>query len=142
VTDAPKPSAQLSPTEVTALITLIDTRLGRMEDRIIARLDQNSAGATERWVKHDAELAENTKRVVARFMVVEADLLTVSKSIDVHLAREHDAAIALNARVKPVKSTLRWVVVNWRSVLVLLFGLLGFFAILSDLAVRYLGGAS
>jgi hypothetical protein len=113
-----------------------------MEDRIIARLDQNSAGATERWVKHDAELAENTKRVVARFMVVEADLLTVSKSIDVHLAREHDAAIALNARVKPVKSTLRWVVVNWRSVLVLLFGLLGFFAILSDLAVRYLGGAS
>ena len=142
MTDAPKPSAQLSPTEVTALITLIDTRLGRMEDRIIARLDQNSAGATERWVKHDAELAENTKRVVARFMVVEADLLTVSKSIDVHLAREHDAAIALNARVKPVKSTLRWVVVNWRSVLVLLFGLLGFFAILSDLAVRYLGGAS
>jgi hypothetical protein len=44
--------------------------------------------------------------------------------------------------VKPVKSTLQWLVVNWRSVLVLLFGVLGFFAILSDLAARYLGGAS
>jgi hypothetical protein len=113
-----------------------------MEDRIIARLDTNSAGATERWNKHDAELAENTRRVVARFAVVEADLLTVSRSIEAHLDREHDAAIALDARVKPVKSTLQWLVVNWRSVLVLLFGVLGFFAILSDLAARYLGGAS
>ena len=139
MTDAPKPSAQLSPTEVTALITLIDTRLGRMEDRIIARLDQNSAGATERWVKHDAELAENTKRVVARFLLIEKCLDDHIVIANAHFGREHDAVRVSAARQRPVRLTISWLAANWKDLVILAVGVLVVLGILG-IEWRALGG--
>lgn len=117
-------NGRLSPTEVTALITLIDTRLGRMEDRIIARLDVNSAGATERWAKHDAELAENTKRVVARFLLIEKSLDEHMVIANDHFAREHDSVLVSAARQRPVRLTVAWLAANWKDLVILAVGIL------------------
>lgn len=110
--------------DVTALVGLMSGMLDRMESRIIARLDDNSRLASERWTKHDAELAANTSRVVKRFEVIEADLLTVSNCLKGHLDAAHDAEVATDARVRPVKSVGRWVVVNWKSLALLVIAVL------------------
>jgi hypothetical protein len=112
-----EPNGRLSPTEVTALITLIDARLGRMEDRIIARLDLNSAGAAERWLKHDAELAVNTKRVVDRFALLETALDKHVVAMDAHLIAAHDAELISAARIAPVKLSLGYAEKHWRTFL-------------------------
>lgn len=122
--------AQLSPTEVTALLSLIDTRLGRMEDRIIARLDENSTGATERWAKHDAELAENTKRVVARFLLIEKALDDHIQIANVHFEREHDAVILSAARQRPVRLTVAWLGDNWVQIILFLISMLALLGVL------------
>jgi len=123
-------NGRLSPTEVTALITLIDARLGRMEDRIIARLDANSAGATERWVKHDKELAENTKRVVDRFILLEAALDDHLQIANLHFDREHDAALLSTARQRPVRLTVAWIAANWMQIALLVIAILTILGIL------------
>jgi hypothetical protein len=124
MTDDLQPNGRLSPTEVTAFITLIDARLGRMEDRIIARLDQNSAGATERWAKHDAELAENTKRIVARFLLIEKCLDDHIVIANAHFGREHDAVLVSAARQRPVRLTISWLAANWKDLVILAVGVL------------------
>ena len=124
MTDDLHTNGRLSPTEVTALITLIDARLGRMEDRIIARLDQNSAGATERWAKHDAELAENTKRIVARFLLIEKCLDDHIVIANAHFGREHDAVLVSAARQRPVRLTISWLAANWKDLVILAVGVL------------------
>ena len=124
MTDDLQPNGRLSPTEVTAFITLIDARLGRMEDRIITRLDQNSAGATERWAKHDAELAENTKRIVARFLLIEKCLDDHIVIANAHFGREHDAVLVSAARQRPVRLTISWLAANWKDLVILAVGAL------------------
>jgi len=122
--DESQTNGRLSPTEVTALISLIDARLGRMEDRIIARLDLNSAGATERWAKHDLELAENTKRVVARFLLIEKSLDEHMVIANAHFGREHDAELVSRERQRPVRLTAAWLGANWKDLVILAVGVL------------------
>lgn len=119
------PNGVLTANDVTALVGLMSGMLDRMETRIIARLDENSIRATERWKKHDDELEANTKRIVDRFEKIEADLIDVSRCIHGHLAKEHDEEVALQARVKPVRTIGLWLAMNWRSLLLALLALLG-----------------
>jgi hypothetical protein len=108
-----------------ALIAHMTDLLSKMENRIMERLDDNSRGATERWAKHDRELEQNTKRVIARFEIIEADLLTVSKALEAHLDKEHDEELATQARVKPIRTVGLIVVQNWKSIALAIFALLG-----------------
>ena len=130
MTDEPQANGRLSPTEVTALIALIDTRLGRTEDRIIARLDANSTGATERWVKHDAELAENVLRTTNRFLLIERALDDHIQIANAHFDREHDAVVTSAARQRPVRLTLAWLAANWKDLVILAVGALVILGIL------------
>jgi hypothetical protein len=123
-------NGRLSPTEVTALISLIDVRLGRMEDRIIARLDTNSAGATERWNKHDAELAESTKRTTDRFVLIESALDEHLQIANLHFDREHDADLLSAARQRPVRLTAAWIGANWMQIALFLISILAILGIL------------
>jgi hypothetical protein len=108
-----------------ALVAHITGLLAEMEGRIMDRLAANSQGATDRWKKHDDELAANTKRVVDRFEVIEKDLLEMSRCLHGHLAKEHDEEIALQARVKPVRTLGLWMAQNWRSIMLALLAILG-----------------
>lgn len=119
--------SSLSGADMLALLTRIDDMLGKMEQRIMDRLTENSQGAAERWRKHDEELARNTKRVVDRFEIIEKDLLAVSTCLNAHLDKEHDEEVATQARVKPVKSVAAWLVLNWKSILLALLALAGIF---------------
>jgi len=128
--DESQANGRLSPTEVTALITLIDARLGRTEDRIIARLDLNSAAATESWRKHDLELAENTKRVVARFVLLEKSLDEHLQVANVHFAADHDARVTADARSRPIKGVAHFLVANWIAIALLIISTLAILGIL------------
>jgi len=115
----------LSGADMLALLTRIDDMLGKMEGRIMDRLAANSQGATDRWKKHDDELALNAERGNKRFEKIEVELLEVSRCIHGHLAKEHDDEVALQARVQPVRTASLWLAQNWRSLLLALLALLG-----------------
>ena len=117
----------LTGADMLALLTHITSLLDAMEGRILDRLNANALGAADRWKKHDEELAANTKRVVERFEVIEKDLLEVSKCLHGHIAKEHDEEIAMQARVKPVRTFGLWLAQNWRSILLALLALAGIF---------------
>jgi UDP-2,3-diacylglucosamine pyrophosphatase LpxH len=115
----------LTGADMLALVSHITGLLSEMEGRIMDRLSANSQGATDRWKKHDDELAANTKRVVDRFEAIEKELLDVSRCIHGHIAKEHDEEIAMQARVKPVRTFGLWLAQNWRSIMLALLALAG-----------------
>jgi hypothetical protein len=125
MTDETTNGTSLTATDVTALVTLMSGMLDRMEGRIIGRLDDNAQGAAERWERHDKELAANTKRITDRFMVIEAALDEHLQVANIHFAKEHDSEIATEARVKPVRTAAGWLWANWKTIVLILFALLG-----------------
>ena len=133
-------AAPLSVADATGLIAAMASLLNTSTQTILAQLAQNSAGAAERWKIHDAELERNRAAIVARFLVIETALDEHLQVANAHFAKEHDEDIVMDARIRPVKTGAAWLVANWRSILLLLFGSLGFLAVLADLVARYLGG--
>ena len=129
----------MSVTEVTGLVQLFNNQLLAMEGRIVAKMDDNSRAASERWVKHDHELEVNTKRIVSRFEAVESSILTVEKALKTHLDREHDEEVASQARVQPIKGFVAWFWRNWRDVLLLAIGIIALLTFLTDWFGHVLG---
>lgn len=119
----PEGTGTMTVSEVTGLVNLFNNQLALMEGRLVNKMDDNSRLASERWVRHDAELDRNTKRIVARFEAIEGSILTIEKTLNAHLDKEHDEEIATEARVKPVKNVAGWFWRNWRDLLLLFIGL-------------------
>jgi len=134
----PEPDPILTVVETTGLLALLHTMLGDMERRLVERLEANALGATDRWKLHEEAESREHKSLLDMILVVQRDLDSHLLVANAHFQREQKSDIAMDARVRP----LRWVLVNRRDILILLFGLLGFFAVAADLAARYLGGAS
>ena len=134
----PEPDPILTVVETTGLLALLHTMLGEMERRLVERLEANALGATDRWKLHEEAESREHKSLLDMILVVQRDLDSHLLVANAHFQREQKSDIAMDARVRP----LRWVLVNRRDILILLFGLLGFFAVAADLAARYLGGAS
>lgn len=129
----------LTASEITGLIGLFQTMLDAMEGRIIDRLDANSRGASDRWRKHDEELAANTQRVVARFERVEAAIATTAKALEMHLDREHDDDVRMDARIRPIRGSLGWVWAHWRDLVLLGIGLVALGTFIVEAFGRVLG---
>ena len=134
----PEPDPILTVVETTSLLALLHTMLGEMERRLVERLEANALGAFDRWKLHEEAEQREHKSLLDMILVVQRDLDSHLLVANAHFDREQKSDIAMDARVRP----LRWVLVNRRDILILLFGLLGFFAVAADLAARYLGGAS
>jgi hypothetical protein len=133
-----EPDPILTVVETTGLLALLHTMLGEMERRLVERLEANALAATDRWKLHEEAESREHKSLLDMILVVQRDLDSHLLVANAHFQREQKSDIAMDARVRP----LRWVLVNRRDILILLFGLLGFFAVAADLAARYLGGAS
>ena len=134
----PHPVA-LTASEITGLIGLFQTMLDAMEGRIIERLDANSRGASDRWRKHDEELAANTKRVVERFEKVEAAIATTTKVLQAHLDREHEEDVRMDARIRPIRGTVGWLWAHWRDVVLLIIGVIAAGTFIVEAFGRVLG---
>lgn len=119
----PESTGTMTVSEVTGLVNLFNSQLALMEGRLVNKMDDNSRLASERWVKHDAELDKNTKRIVARFESIEGSILVIERTLNDHLDKEHDDEVAMEARVRPVKSVAGWFWRNWRDLLLLFIGL-------------------
>ena len=133
-----EPDPILTVVETTGLLALLHTMLGDMERRLVERLEANALAATDRWKLHEEAESREHKSLLDMILVVQRDLDAHLIVANAHFDREQRSDIAMDARVKP----LRWVLVNRRDILILLFGLLGFFAVAADLLSRYLGGPS
>ena len=134
----PEPDPILTVVETTGLLALLHTMLGEMERRLVERLEANALAATDRWKLHEEAEQRDHKSLLDMILVVQRDLDSHLIVADAHFEREQRSDIAMDARVRP----LRWVLVNRRDILILLFGLLGFFAVAADLLSRYFGGPS
>jgi hypothetical protein len=119
----------LTVAEVTGLITLFGTMLDRTERNIIARLDDNSRAASERWAAHDRVHDEQREKAVERFLAIEERLDATNRLIVAHLEKEHDEQVAIEARIVPIKTVFTKIAANWRSIALFVFvvlSLLGF----------------
>lgn len=117
--------------DMLALIVHITSVLTDMEGRIMDRLTENSAGATDRWTKHEQqhvdEYTARLKMVMDRFAKVESALDDHIAETNAIFARMHDERIASDARVQPVKTVAGFLIANWRSIALAILALLGLF---------------
>ena len=132
--EPPVPSLNGSVGDAAALIAAVATLVSGSTATIMARLEENSRGATERWRLHDEELARNRAAITAKFEKIEreleAEVQRVERALEEHLVvanahfqREHDDDLVLRARIEPVKSGVAWITANWKTV-VLVVGLI------------------
>lgn len=122
--------------DAAALIAAVATLVAGSTQTIMARLDENARGATERWRLHDEELARNRAAITAKFEKIENELTAevnrVESALEAHLVianahfqREHDDDLVLRARIQPVRSGVAWIVANWKTVGLVLAMLVG-----------------
>ena len=143
--------------EASGLIAAVAALIASSTATIMARLDALERGETTRWRLHDEELERNRATITAKFEKVEnelaAEIVRVEKALEAHLvlanihfAREHDDDLVMQGRVRPLKTGIAWIGANYKNALIALFAvlgfLLGFAAIVADLASRYLGGGT
>jgi hypothetical protein len=121
-------ATSLTATDVLNLVSLFDKSLERMENRLIAKMDENSQGAAARWKRHDEELTANTKRIVERFEKLEKALDEHIQVANLHWAKDEREEIANEARIKPIKGIAGWLWRNWRDLLIIAIGLMAFAA--------------
>jgi hypothetical protein len=126
--------------DAAALIAALGALVNASTATIMARLEENSRGATERWRLNDERVADDARRSEARVEKIEKSILVVQRALEMHLDGHHDEAVVMDGRVRPLKNGVAWMVANYKNIVILLIGLLGFFAVAADLASRYLGG--
>jgi len=122
----------LSVAETTALINVFAGMLNSSTQLIIARLDDNARMASERWVRHDAELERNRELVGARFLNVECALDAHLMVANAHFAKEHDEDLVMDARVQPVKTSLAYVAAHWKTAALVVLSVVGLLGVWLD----------
>jgi len=158
VTDDQPPVVNGNPVvEASSLIAAVAALIAGSTATIMARLDALERSETTRWRLHDEELERNRATITAKFEKIEtelaAEIVRVEKALEAHLvlanihfAREHDDDLVMQGRVRPLKAGIAWIGANYKNALIALFAvlgfLLGFAAIVADLASRYLGGST
>jgi hypothetical protein len=143
-------SAGMSVVEVTALVTLFNQMLQGSTASILAAMAANSAAASERWQKHEADhaadLADATRRITDHFALHEARMKAIDKRIDEsgnlltdHLDKEREEDVRMEARVKPITRSVGWLVDHWKELALLLLGIATLInLILNSLQVVYI----
>ena len=136
LTDSTLPSnGSMTVTEVTGLVQLFNNQLLAMEGRLVAKMDDNSRMASERWVKHDHDRERILEDIEKRFGKLESEMCkqtaALAEDLKAHIAiadaywtKEHEAEIALDARLTPVKGLIGYVRTNWKTILLLIVSLL------------------
>jgi hypothetical protein len=128
MTDDEQPSlpeipARWSASDVLGVINVFERMLLAMESRLVAKMDDNSRSASERWASHDLTLAANEKKIITRFERLEGDLIKMEEVLNGHLRKEEHEDLVNEARIRPIKGSLAWFWRNWRDILLLFIGL-------------------
>lgn len=122
----------LSASEITGLIGLFQQMLDTLESRVLARIDLFADGANERWKRHDDDAERYRDNVTARFVRIEETVDKLAAAVADHHARQHDEDVAMDARVRPIRTVSGWLWSNRTNLLVLLIGLFGALTFLFD----------
>jgi len=133
--ELPVSNGTMSVTEVTGLVQLFNNQLLAMEGRLSSKMDDNSRMASERWVKHDHDSERILADIEKRFIKMETEMCKQTAAIaaelkahiavaDAYWAKEHEAEIALNARLTPVKGAVAYFRRNWKTILLVIVSIL------------------
>lgn len=110
---------------ISALIQSFVSMVGGMEGRLADQIRENAAASKERWGRWEGEFNSYKVATDRRVEIVEVQLKK-------HLDREHDDDLILRARIKPVQTTVGWLVKNWRTVLLLIVSILALIGFAGD----------
>lgn len=124
-----------SPRDVLGIIDTFDRMLLAMEARLVAKIDESTRQAAERWVSHDTESTRYRTDANNRFERIEQSLLTVEKTLRAHLEKERDEDLVIDARIRPLKAVGIYIFRNWRTILLVMLTLLALFG-LSEETIR------
>ncbi len=102
---------------ISALIQSFVSMVGGMEGRLADQIRENAAASKERWGRWEGEFNSYKVATDRRVEIVEVQLRD-------HLQRKHDDDLILQSRIKPVQTTVGWLVRNWRTVLLLIVSIL------------------
>jgi|WetSurMetagenome_2_1015567.scaffolds.fasta_scaffold03982_5 hypothetical protein len=129
----------MSVVEATGLINLFAGLLNTSTSLILGRLDENAKAAAERWAKHDSDLERNRETIVKRFAHLEERLDKDVRALDEHLLKAHDDQVALDARVRPVRTLAGTLQRNWKTILLFIVAALSIFGFSVETFQRLLG---
>jgi len=107
------------------ILHLFEVMLLAMEQRLTAKMDDNSRLASERWVRHDRE----AEAMVARLAALETTL-------GLHLDEARTHKLIVDARARPIRSFVGWLWDHWRDLVLLAIGLFALLTTLSELVAR------
>jgi hypothetical protein len=128
----PEVPARWSAGDVLGVINVFERMLLAMEARLVAKMDDNSRLASERWAQHDNQLVANEKRIIERFERLEGDLIKMETTLEAHLKAEEREDIVNEARIRPLKGGIAWFWRNWRDIVLLLIGLFALATFITD----------
>jgi len=135
----PEVPSRWSASDVIGVINVFERMLLAMEARLVAKMDENSRLASDRWAQHDAQLAANEKKIVDRFARLEGDLVTMETVLNAHLKKEETESIVNEARIRPIMGSIAWFWKNWRDVVLLVIGVIAMGTFLVEAYGRALG---
>lgn len=130
--------SEMTVSDVTGLVHLFNGMLVSMEGRLIAKIDETSRLAAERWAAHDLERLTFRELDAKRFEKLEQAIFTVEITLKQHLDKERDEDLVLDARVRPIKSVGGYIIHNWRTLLLAILAVLAILGITSEAAQPYL----
>lgn len=121
-------SGSMSARDVTSLVTLFVTMLASSKGEIIGAMEANSAKAAERWQQHDKVHHDERK-----------SLEDLQKTLDDHMAiaqarwdKERDEDLIMKGRIQPVRTVGYLLSHNWRTILLIVLGILALLGISED----------
>jgi hypothetical protein len=139
VTSTPVGVGGMSILDVTGLVGMVGGMLSAMEGRILDRMRENSDAAKDRWALHDAQLTRDRESVIGRFLTVEGRIEDVNTAVTLHHQQAHDAAVATDARLKPIRTISGWLWANRKDLLLTVLFVLAVLGFMGDTLAGLLG---
>lgn len=131
--------SSLSGADVTALVTLFSNMLHAMEGRLIAKMDDNSRLAIERWAKHDLDSERIQNAWTEKFIGLEKRLDDHLVIANAHFTKERDEDLVSEARVKPVLTAVQYLAKNWRTILLVIVSIIAILGFSGETLNKLLG---
>jgi hypothetical protein len=97
-----------SPNEL-AIVQIVLGQMTLLEGRLARKMDDNANATRDRWKSHDDQHDEWEKALKA-----------IGHRLDDHLQTEREADLVFDARLSPIRSSLRWA---WRERITLMLGI-------------------
>jgi len=132
-------TAGLTSSDVIGLVTVFERMLLAMENRLVAKMEENTQGAKDRWGLHDRDSERVLRDIADKFLAIEQSIELVEQALNLHLKQEADEDLQTQARVRPVLTLFQYLAKNWRTILLLIVSMLAILGFSGETLNKLLG---